>query len=271
MDSLIEKREIGDYVIEIHNDADPECPLKSWDMVGKYLFEYSNSNRLHNVCDYKDLFNDNNHSLEDAIRSIVCRYVDQKKIVEYLKRGKDKAFKLEYDKSSCCWKLKAWSLFFKKWSVMTMFDSSEIHNFDYRYELIEYLDKEDLIELIEKCAKDIVVKEWDSRGYSQGDYVEGIAYVTKDNFDKICGRKDKDWRECAKECVDEEVKALGMWLWGDVKGFILKKKVRFTKKYEDKNREDEDDYELEEVDSCWGYYMETEDLIEEVIKEHNLK
>ena len=152
-----------------------------------------------------------------------------------------------------------------------MFDSSEIHNFDYRYELIEYLDKEDLIELIEKCAKDIVVKEWDSRGYSQGDYVEGIAYVTKDNFDKICGRKDKDWRECAKERVDEEVKALGMWLWGDVKGFILKKKVRFTKKYEDKNREDEDGYELEDVDSCWGYYMETEDLIEEVIKEHNLK
>lgn len=75
-----------------------------------------------------------------------------------------------------------------------MFDSSEIHNFDYRYELIEYLDKEDLIELIEKCAKDIVVKEWDSRGYSQGDYVEGIAYVTKDNFDKICDRTKKDYR-----------------------------------------------------------------------------
>ena len=62
-----------------------------------------------------------------------------------------------------------------------------------------------------------------------------------------------------------------MWLWGDVKGFILKKKVRFTKKYKDKNREDEDDYELEDVDSCWGYYMGTEDLIEEVIKEHDLK
>lgn len=27
----------------------------------------------------------------------------------------------------------------------------------------------------------------------------------------------------------------------------------------------------EEVDSCWGYYMETDELIEEIMKEHNLK
>lgn len=29
--------------------------------------------------------------------------------------------------------------------------------------------------------------------------------------------------------------------------------------------------EWEEVDSCWGYYMETDELIEEIMKEHNLK
>lgn len=72
-------------------------------MVGKYLFEYSNRNILHDVCDYKDLFNDNNHSLEDAIRSIICSYIDQKDIVKYLKIGKEKAFKLEYNKSSRYW------------------------------------------------------------------------------------------------------------------------------------------------------------------------
>lgn len=27
----------------------------------------------------------------------------------------------------------------------------------------------------------------------------------------------------------------------------------------------------EEVDSCWDYYMETDELIEEIMKEHNLK
>lgn len=29
--------------------------------------------------------------------------------------------------------------------------------------------------------------------------------------------------------------------------------------------------EWEEVDSCWDYYMETDELIEEIMKEHNLK
>lgn len=29
--------------------------------------------------------------------------------------------------------------------------------------------------------------------------------------------------------------------------------------------------EKAEVDSCWGYYMETDELIEEIMKEHNLK
>lgn len=29
--------------------------------------------------------------------------------------------------------------------------------------------------------------------------------------------------------------------------------------------------EWEEIDSCWGYYMETDELIEEIMEEHNLK
>lgn len=68
--------------------------------------------------------------------------------------------------------------------------------------------------------------------------------------------------------TDEEI---GMWAWGDVKGFVLEKKVSFTKVYDDNDREDEDDFEWEEVDSCWGYFMETEDLINEVISEHDLQ
>lgn len=48
-----------------------------------------------------------------------------------------------------------------------------------------------------------------------------------------------------------------MWMWGDVKGYVLEKKVAFTKKYKDESREDEDCEEWEEVDSCWGCYEET--------------
>lgn len=71
--------------------------------------------------------------------------------------------------------------------------------------------------------------------------------------------------------IDDEVKSIGMWMWGDVKGYVLEKKVKFVKKYKDKSREDEEGEEWEEVDSCWGYYMETDELIEEIMKEHNLK
>lgn len=58
---------------------------------------------------------------------------------------------------------------------------------------------------------------------------------------------------------------------GRCKGYVLEKKVAFTKRYEDESREDEDCEEWEEVDSCWGCYMEADELIEEVMKEYDLE
>lgn len=52
---------------------------------------------------------------------------------------------------------------------------------------------------------------------------------------------------------------------------FLEKKVAFTKKYKDKSREDEDCEEWEEVDSCWGCYEETDELIKEVMIENGLE
>lgn len=76
--------------------------------------------------------------------------------------------------------------------------------------------------------------------------------------------------DCAK-IIDNEVKSIGMWMWGDVKGYVLEKKVAFTKKYKDESREDEDCEEWEEVDSCWGCYEETDELIKEVMIENGLE
>lgn len=80
-----------------------------------------------------------------------------------------------------------------------------------------------------------------------------------------------DWKTQIDKLIDDEVKYIGMWMWGDVKGYVLEKKVKFVKKYKDESREDEEGEEWEEVDSCWGCYMETDELIEEIMKEHNLK
>lgn len=61
-----------------------------------------------------------------------------------------------------------------------------------------------------------------------------------------------------------------MWMWGDVKSYVLEKKRPYTKLYED--GKSSDSYEWEQIESCCGEYFEdADDLIEEVIKEHGLQ
>lgn len=273
---LIETKEIGDYRIKIYYDIDADCPITSWDMVGKYLFEYNDiyHHVLHKECNWNDLFSDNRHSLYDALQHLASDKVSQEDIIKYLKSGKIDGVRFVYNQSSRQWELQVEAKNYKGevyWSVEYEFEASELKSHDYRMELLESLESEDLITLIDNCAKDVVIKKWGTIGYSQGDYVSGIAYVTKENYDKYCGRKDVDWKEYALKCIDSEVKDLGMWMWGDVKGFVLEKKVAFTKRYKDEGREDEEGFDWERVDSCWGYYMEAEELIKEVISEHQLK
>ena len=139
-----------------------------------------------------------------------------------------------------------------------------------REEMINPMNREELIELLNDIAYDIVLYRWSSSGYSQGDYVEGIAYCTKERFEKMVDKDTKDWKKRALALFEDEVKSIGMWLWGDVKGYVLEKKRQFTKLYED--GETTKSYEWEEIDSCWGeYFKYADDLIEEVVKERGLQ
>lgn len=273
MRDYLERKEIGDYRITIYPDYDAECPVTNWDMGACYLWEYDHCDHLSKECSWRDLFSSNQHSLKDALRYLAAREVEQKDIVKYIKDGKIDDVRLVYNRRD-----RQWDYMIKpyrgEWDVWFSIEPSDLKHADYRSELVDYLDEDDLIALIENCAKNFVIKKWSSTGYSQGDYLEGVAYTTKERFDKYCGfnsQKYKTWQEQALEIIDAEVEEIGMWAWGDVKGFVLEKKVRFTKSYEDENREDEEDFEWEEVDSCWGYFMETEDLIKEVMSEHDIK
>lgn len=115
----------------------------------------------------------------------------------------------------------------------------------------------------------IVLLDYDDM--TLGDYIKGIAYATKEKYDNEVCDKEGDWKEDCAKIIDDEVKSIGMWMWGDVKGYVLEKKVAFTKKYKDESREDEDCEEWEEVDSCWGCYEETDELIKEVMIENGLE
>lgn len=76
-----------------------------------------------------------------------------------------------------------------------------------------------------------------------GDLVKGVAYMSKERYDKMVGDNGKPWKEHADYLIDLEVKEIGVWMWGDVKGYVLEKKVPFTKVYDDDDREDEEDIE----------------------------
>jgi hypothetical protein len=274
---LIKTKEIGDYRIKIYYDTNAECPVTSWDMGANYIFEYLERGRywLSDCCDWKEwVSNTREHSVADILQNMVAKVVDQQSIINYYKAGKVQDIRFIYNRSARQWELQVLQNGKDKnvkWSTEYEVKPSELKAYDYRMELLEPLDKEELVALIEECAKNFVIKSWGSSGYSQGDHIRGVAYMSKERYDKYVGNNGKNWKKHALELIDAEVKEIAMWAWGDVKGFVLEKKVEYTKKYHDIEREDEEDFDWEEVDSCWGYYMETDKLIEEVISEHQLK
>lgn len=277
---LIDTKYIGNHRIKIYNDIDNDCPVKAWDMGAFHLFEHLEHGRywLSSQCDYDEWVSDTkNYSLNDILMRIASKYVSQDDIIKSIKAGEVNDVRFEYDRHERVWELQTylrWKGKEAKWSTSVEIEPSDLKTYDYRDELLEPFDEEDLLNLLNKYAKDLVIKSWGSCGYSQGDHMRGYSYMTKEMLEKRSGHNEKvypNWKDQANEIIDGEVKCIEMWAWGDVKGYVLEKKVPFTKVFHDEDREDEECEEWEEVDSCWGYYMKTEELIAEVIAEHDLK
>lgn len=278
----IERKEIGDYRISIYPDYDAECPVTNWDMGAIHLFEHLERCRywLSSECDWKEwVSNCREESITSILQRMVATWVSQDDLIKYIKAGNIKCLRLVYNRHERKWQEQVentWDYTRKgEWETVFEVEPSDLKVYDYRDELLECLeDDDDLIAIIEACAQDVVIKSWSSCGYCQGDHMRGLSYMTKEHFDKTCGfspQHYKTWQEQALAVIEGEVKCIELWAWGDVKGFVLEKKVRFTKSFHDEDREDEEDCEWEEVDSCWGYFMETEELIKEVMSEHGLK
>lgn len=277
---LIEEKHIDNHRILIFYGTWAECPVTNWDMGACHLFEHLEYGRywLSDSCDWKEWVSDTrNESLTSILQRMVARWVPQNKLIAYLKAGKVDGVRLVYNRQLRMWQEQlaiSWGSRKGEWDTVFEVEPSDLKAFDYRDELLEAIeDDDDLMAIIENCAKDVVIKYWSSCGYSQGDNMIGISYITKEQFDKTCGFSGKyaTWQEQAVAVIDSEIKCIEIWAWGDVKGYVLEKKVPFTKVYGEEDREDEEDFEWEEVSSCWGFYMETEELIKEVISEHSLK
>lgn len=97
-DDLITTKEVGDYRIKVYYCRDSECPITNWGLFGSFFFEYSDTHRLHDECNWKTFFYDNKHNLRDVIDAIVMKHIEQKDIVKYLKKGEAGYSKEEFDK-----------------------------------------------------------------------------------------------------------------------------------------------------------------------------
>lgn len=278
----IERKEIGDYRISIYPDYDAECPVTNWDMGAIHLFEHLERGRywLSNACDWKEWVSDTREeSITSILQRMVAKWVSQDDLIKYIKAGNIEGLRLVYNRHERMWQEQIQYVRAGRrqdeWDIVFEVEPSDLKVYDYRDELLECLeDDDDLIAIIEACAKDVVIQSWSSCGYCQGDSMRGLSYITKERFDKTCGfspQHYKTWQEQALAVIEGEVKCIELWAWGDVKGFVLEKKIPFTKVFDDKDRDDEEDYEWEEVDSCWGYFMETEELIKKVMSEHDIK
>ena len=272
MDNLIETKEIGNYRINVFYDVNAICPCVDYDMVAYYLWEYSRCNRLSDVCNWKEVFGkfgDSRHSLIESLQELIKDYVEWEDLLQYFKDKKLSNYRLRCDdekKYHLEWYNKRKDTFIELFCE----DSIVLNNMSFIVDFIEHLNKDELIQIINDLGKDIIVKEWSSTGYCQGDYVEGIAFCTKDRYQKMVDTDTTNWKEKVELFIDAGAEIVGMWMWGDIKGFTLEEKVTYTKKYDNPEREDEKSYEWEEIDSCWVYYMKTDELIEEVINEHEL-
>ena len=275
MKTLVKQEESknGKYRVNIYYDECAESPCTNWDLGATYLFEYNDRylHRLHNDCSWREVYNpkwDNNkHSLADAVCSIVRDYVSDKDVIKFFKEGTGN-YHLVYNRKDRIWELfydpREWG---KEEHSVNWWDC-KIDELDVS-ELLDCLDYEDLVVLLDKYGKDIYVNEYTLTGYCQGDSVDVFAFCTKETLEKRYGRNEKaykTWQDQADAIMKNEIDCINRWMWGDVYGYVLEKRKYFTKTYEDGDVEE--DSEWEEIDSCWGYFEDPDDIIEEILSDY---
>lgn len=269
MNNLLETREIGDYRINVLYDDCAYCPCKAYDNLGLFFWD-NDSNYLSPYCDESHLFgtcDNQRHTMCDALRELVFKYVSQKKIIHYIKKYCQKDFRIRYEKSEHLWYL--FEQYNKEWLVRETFYPQDFNGEDCKSAFCDILDEEDLTMLLYNC-KDIAFYEWASTGYCQGDYVKGFTYCDKERFIKMCDTNTKDWKKRSLKLFEGEAECIGKWLCGDVYGYTLEKKVPYKKVFTDGQHPTENGYDYEEIESCWGFYMDSEELIDYVINEYGL-
>ena len=259
------------YRIRVFYDSFAYSPNHFYDMCGVMLFTYNNG-KLHEECDWLDLYGEYeycNVTIQEALVDLVDKYVPHDKIVKYLKKGTHHC-QLQWNKSERVWQF--WydeRTFGSKPFVKFSFDS-EYMRFEYcDSEMLSQLEESDIVELINKYGKDIVVTSLKTYGSCQGEIQEMFAYCTKERFSKMVETPNKKWKEKAIQLMQSELKECGCWMWGNVYRVEVEEKVYFTKRYGD--GEEHEDFEYEDCECEQTFYCEDYDEALEWVKRDYVK
>lgn len=246
--------------------------------------------------------NDRNYSLDrkksgnpmDCLRSLVTNYADCKKVRAWLKdkeeRRKHGEPYVEYDRSKRVWRLMQQSYSYHgNYQGKPDWDYDEDNYFtpkEWKNEdsyVLEALSDDALCTIANEMMTDgVKLASYDFNYYSGepsfDDKVEermiGLMWIEKSDYLKDNGGNDERWHLPMTELMAGMIDSLQRWARGDVYGFVLEKAVKWhthrTCLSEEREPEDYDETEWENVDSCWGYYEEPEDVAKEVESEHEL-
>lgn len=215
---------------------------------------------------------------EDFLQDLLRRNVNEKTILNYVRNGKANEIKIKYNRSDCVWEL--WTSYYMfplegpkdaKFQVY-----SEQSKLDWLIDdIIESLSNEDIWYLLEKHSNIIALPlflyehsgitmsttsfndRWDS-GQVGWIYTDKETVLSqRDKFQNIKGNlikiTERNWKEAAYQFLKGEVKEYDMYLQGDVYGIVIEEY-------------DLDSEEFDEIDSCWGFYDDSYDEEEILLK-----
>lgn len=191
-----EQEVVGNYRLTVTYDEWCENPVEN------------NDGMAHHVWDY-----DRDEKVEPEMREVIKEYLNANEVIDIMlnKLG----YTIEYwNQDDGCEPL----MRICDCKKDTIIDDVEVRDYFSRNididSLIEYLDQDDLFEIIEQIDQVSAIR-YVYRGYSQGDYADGFSYLTYKQYLERGIKDNEDWHIQAEQWLTDECEYINHWMCGD--------------------------------------------------------
>lgn len=263
------------YSIRIFRDECYKNPASEWDGESKVWWFGSWGRNYY--CSEEDRSGSNRRSISadysDVLQSLVLEHITAEQLKKYIADSSDMRF--TYNRHRNSWDFELYQTHFGKqeWCDVDYFSPYEYHNEDsYLVEHIsEHLTTEDYESLLQSCPT-IAIRIGHLGGCYGSDLHHSIV-LTDMEVRKVCWGKDAEWdKEWAERHVDGCVETQNRYINNEVYGYRLERRIleHTTRTFPGENKPfmhyDSEDWD--EIDSCWNYYMDPEELVQEVLSQY---